>query len=177
MADVRRTKAEVLALIADNVIGAISAQDIRDWLVSAWGGYGMLIVNDGTTSQVTGGATPVLFTGFSSDGSDGPSNGFTVSSATDRITVDTDCVIMATCGFAFSGTNNALVEVYLYKNGVDTGIGFHRKLGTGGDVGSGGFSGIVSCSANDYLQIYLETPDGTASVLGQNVQLSVCQIS
>jgi len=178
MADTRRTKAQVLALLADNVIGAISAQDIRDWLVTSFGGYASININDGSTGQVTGGTTPVKFTSFNTtEGNNGPSDGFTPDKANSKITVDTDCVVKIDCGFAFSGTSNALVEVYLYKNGVDTGLGFHRKLGTAGDVGSGGFCGIVEASASDYFELYIETPNGSATVTAENVQLCLIQIS
>ncbi len=34
MADTRRTRTEVLALFADNVTGQLSAQDLRDWVVT-----------------------------------------------------------------------------------------------------------------------------------------------
>lgn len=34
MADTQRTRAEILALFADNIIGAVSAQDLRDFVVS-----------------------------------------------------------------------------------------------------------------------------------------------
>jgi len=34
MADVQKTRAQVLALFADNVTGQISAQDLRDWVVT-----------------------------------------------------------------------------------------------------------------------------------------------
>lgn len=34
MADTQRTRAQILALFADNVTGQISAQDLRDWVVT-----------------------------------------------------------------------------------------------------------------------------------------------
>ena len=34
MADVQRTRAAILALMADNVTGQISAQDLRDFIVT-----------------------------------------------------------------------------------------------------------------------------------------------
>ncbi len=34
MADTQRTRASLIALLADNVTGQISAQDVRDWLVT-----------------------------------------------------------------------------------------------------------------------------------------------
>lgn len=34
MSDTQRSRAQVLALMADNVVGAISAQDLRDWVVT-----------------------------------------------------------------------------------------------------------------------------------------------
>jgi hypothetical protein len=178
MADTRRTKTQILALLADNTTGDISPQDVRDWLVSSWGGYASININNGVTAQVTGGSTPVKFTGFNTtEGSNGPSNGYTPDKTGSDITIDLDGVVLITCGFAFSGTGNTEFEVYCYKNGVDTGLGFHRKLGTGGDVGSAGFTGILSVSASDYLELYIETPAGSASMTAENVQFCATQIS
>jgi len=36
MADTIRTRADLLVLLADNIVGAISAQDLRDAFVSTW---------------------------------------------------------------------------------------------------------------------------------------------
>lgn len=51
MSDTARTKAEILALLADNSTGAISAQDLRDFVETILGCYSGLYICEGSDSQ------------------------------------------------------------------------------------------------------------------------------
>ena len=51
MADTIRTRASLLTLLADNATGDISANDVRDFLVSTFGVYGAIYIKDGSTAQ------------------------------------------------------------------------------------------------------------------------------
>lgn len=161
MADVARSKADLLALFADNITGAISEQDLRDFVVSLLGEYGSLKTISGVTNQAQT-ATPVKMTGWTADGL---SVGVTVAHANDEMTIVTDGVYRVEWDACFIGTNSKTYLLALY---VDTGGGYadaglpriERKLGTGGDVGSAHMHGEVSLGAGDKIAIYSHSSDG-----------------
>jgi hypothetical protein len=51
----------------------------------------------------------------------------------------------------------------LRDNGNEQPEGFHRKLSSGGDVGSASFIAVRQFNAGDVLTIYVETDDGLQS--------------
>lgn len=55
--------------------------------------------------------------------------------------------------FSFSGTVNATISCFVFDTGVRTGIGFVRKLGAGGDVGSAMGSGLYVAAAADEFSL------------------------
>lgn len=83
MADTSRTLAALQTLLADNTSNAISPQDIRDFLVSAMGGYGMISTTGASTAQgmTTSFAKLTTFT------ANGISNNTTPDHTNDQITV------------------------------------------------------------------------------------------
>lgn len=174
MADVRRTKAELLVLLADNAIGSISAQDLRDFLVTAMGGYASIKTVDGVTPQGSISTTPVLLTTWAVDGD---ANGLTPDHTTDSITIDVSGVYHVDCDISFAGSGTTVFEVHLRVDGVEVDEGFHRKLGTGGDEGSAGFNGIISLLANEVLTVYIEADGSGKSVTPSDAQLTVNQIA
>ena len=174
MADTRRTRAEILALFADNSIGSISAQDLRDFVVTIMGGYASIKTVDGTTAQTGITATPVKLTTFAVNGT---ANGLTPDHTNDQITIDVDGVYFVECDVSFSGSSNSTFELHLRVDAVEKDEGFHRKIGSGGDTGSAGFHGIVSLVAGEVLTTYIESTDGGTSVTPSDAVFSAHQIS
>lgn len=101
MADTERTWAQLQSLLADNSTQLISAQDLRDAIVSALGGYASLYVAGGSTAQGTLTATPVKLTCFAANGE---YRGATPDHTDDSITVGVTGLYLATLTAAFTGT-------------------------------------------------------------------------
>lgn len=175
MANTRRTKAELLALIADNATGNISAQDVRDFLVTVMGGYASLKTIDGSTAQTGIGTTPVLFTQWDTNGD---FNGLLPDHITGNdITIDIAGVYHLNCAVSFAGSGSTTFELHLYINGTEADEGLHRKIGTGGDIGSASFSGIVPLAALDVLTVYIEADGTNKEVTVADGQFVVNQIA
>jgi len=157
MADTIRTRTDLLTLLADNATGQISAQDVRDVVVTLHGVYGGMHVDDGSTPQSGVNGTPQKLTAWTTAM---PAVGVTVDAANDQLTVGTAGVYLCVAQISFSGTISAAFEAHIYRNGGDTGFGFHRKMGVGGDQGSATAAGLVTCAANDVFSVYVNS-DGT----------------
>lgn len=176
MADTRRTRASLLTLYADNATQDISAQDLRDGVVSWMGGYASILTVDGSTAQTGISATPAIVTGWSANGaaSDGLTPDYTT---TDGITIDVDGVYAIYFQSSFSGTGSKTFEYHLRVDGVEQAEGAHRKMGTAGDVGSVSFAAIKSLSAAEVVTVYVESGDGGTSVTPLDAQLIAFQIA
>jgi len=174
MADTIRARTDLLTALADNATGQISAQDMRDVLVSVHGVYGMLHVEDASTPQTGLNGTPQKLTAFVVEG---PSSGVTCDATNDKLTVGTAGVYLCMLQLSFSGTISASIEGHIYKGGVDTGLGFHRKMGTGGDQGSASCIGLVTCAASDVLEIYVTSDGSNDSVTVIDGQFAVVRVA
>ena len=69
---------------------------------------------------------------------------------------------------SFSGAVNTEYHGHLYINGSEASLGWHRKLGSGGDIGSASFIGLLELSSNDTLEIRVETTSGSGNVFDMN---------
>ena len=152
MADVIRTKTELLALAAIGVASGISAQDLRDMLVSILGCYGGIKIVAGSTGQATVAATPEVMTEWTDDGI---SNGTTPAEASNQITIDNagDYEVHFDC--SFQGVTNSVFQFELYKDGSPTGMASERKAGNT-DVGNCGFEDNITLAAAEVLTIWVE---------------------
>lgn len=168
MVDVARSRADLLTLFADNAVGAISEQDLRDYVVSTLGEFAEIQITSGVTSQVTS-ATPAKMTGWLADGLNvGPTPDYT----NNEITINTAGVYRVDIDVDFSGTNSKTYLCAVYKDVgagyVDAGLArFKRKLGTGGDVGSAHMHGHVSLAATDKIAVYVWSTDGGTAFVPQ----------
>ena len=176
MADTRRDRAAILALWADNATQDISPQDGRDFIVTVMGGYAELRVDDGVTAQ-TGITTPTIMTGWSTNGE---SNGLTADQANNKITIDVAGLYMCWFQNSFSGGGNVTFE---FNINVDSGGGYveqaggcHRKMSSGGDVGSASFVRLLSLSAGDDVAIFVEA-DSSASMTPFDAQFIIKQVA
>ena len=155
MADTAKSVADLQTLLANNTSGAISPQDLRDFLVSALGVYGGISVNgNGTETQSNIGTTPVKLVGFDTDGN---ANGCTPAQASDQITVD----VAGNYRISFHATFSGDASIYSFRariDGVEQPFGCGRKIGTAGDVGSTSFEAPgITLAATDVLTIYVES--------------------
>lgn len=78
-------------------------------------------------------------------------------------------VLVSTC---FGGTLNTLIRIAPLINGTPTDCcRIHRKLGTGGDVGSAAIGGVLDLSSNDKVTLAYSSPTAVVSVTVDSAQL------
>lgn len=160
MADTPRTKSGLQTVLATNGVQGLSAQDVRDFLVSIMGVYAQLYVSGGVASQSMG-TSPAKLTLWAADGEEDLAD---ADYTNDQIEIGAlgDGVYLALAQFSFSGAVSTTFTLKLAVNGTeDDAIACSRKLGTGGDDGSCSFVGLVSLSDGDIVTVYC-TADGVS---------------
>jgi hypothetical protein len=174
MSDTQRTLTALQTLLADNTVGAISPQDLRDLLVSALGGYTNISLQDGATPQTIG-TTPAVLSGFTTDGA---ASGCTPLHSSNVITVLVAGDYEVRFAASFSGTASRTPQFRLRKGGVEvSGVGGRVKLNASGDVTSLAFSGQLTCAANDQLTVYAEADVDSTSLTLVDANFSVKRLS
>lgn len=170
MADTIKSVADLLTLFADNTSGAISPQDLRDFLVSALGVYGDLRVEAGSAAQTSIDTTPVKLTGFNANGL---GNGITPDHVTDNdLSVLTTRVVEVSFACTFLGTASQTFYFEIYKNGASTGIRGRADINATPDVAHVSCGGLVSCTAADNIEVYVYSAAGSGhSVTPYEAQL------
>lgn len=170
MSDTERSKSALLTLLATNTQGAITAQELRDLLVSVLGGYAAISVIDGAAAQAVS-ATPSKLSCFAANG---PSAGATPDHTADQITVG----VSGDYWVEFSATIGGDAETYefrLRKNGVAEGsLACAAKLGAT-DTQHTGFAGVVTLVQGDVLTIYAAA-GGAANLTVKHAALAVKRI-
>ena len=169
-----RTNAALQTLFADNTSGAISPQDLRDFLDSIMGVYGSVVIVEGSTGQAVSAATVEQLTEWTADGI---SNGTTPAFATDQITVDNAGDYNVFFQISFNGITGAVFEFHLYKNGspVSPAVGCHRKTANT-DVGSASFGCQITLAATDIMSIWVES-DGNGTFTAIDCQFTLTRIA
>ena len=168
MADTPRQLTALKALLADNTAGAISPQDLRDFLVTALGTYAIISVDSGAVEQAAVGVAPALLVNWVTNG---PDNGITADAANDKIILDIAGKYLVMLQVSFTGTGSTEFEFELYVNSVATGYRCSRKLGATGDVGSASLLGIVDASALHDLEVYVNADGAAKAITVQDAQL------
>lgn len=170
MADTERSKAALLTLLASNAQGAITAQELRDLLVSVLGGYASIHVIDGAAPQAVS-ATPSKLACFAANG---PSAGATPDHTADQITVG----VSGDYWVEFSASFNGDAESYvarLRKNAVAEGtLACESKLAAS-DKQHFHFAGVVALLQGDVLTVYAEA-GGAANLTVKHATLAVKRI-
>lgn len=174
MADTIRSRTALLALLADNTNGDISAQDMRDVLVSVHGVYGAIYAENGSTAQTGISDTAAKMTGFSANGI---SSGTTPDYTNNQITLGSDGIYLVFLQVSFTGTASKTFECQIRNNDGNTNYHSNRKLGATGDVGSASCLALLSCSANDVMSVYVLSSDGGSSFTINEAQLVVYRIA
>ena len=88
--------------------------------------------------------------------------------------VDNSGVYTASFHLAFTGTTNGQFSFELYIDGAQTGLYAERKLGTGTDVGSCSFNGLVTIPVDGAL---VEVRVARVGVTGISVTPKHAQLS
>lgn len=177
MADTPRALSAILALLADNVIGDISPQDLRDAIVSMLGEYAEIYLHDGSTAQTGVTTTPTKMTGFATNGAD--EGNLVADAANDQIDVSESMDVLVLFQCSFSGGANTTWQFHARISGVEqVASACERKLGAGGDVGSCSF--ICLCAGlvdTDTIEVFVESDQGGgASFTPTMAQLAVRRI-
>ena len=170
MAEAAKAVATLLSNFADNSTGNISAEELRDFVVTALGVYGSITVNDASAEQVDIGTTDVKLTCFTADGN---SNAMTPSHTNDQITilVAGDYDVTFTCSFLASA---GVWQMHLAIDDVLQPYGFHRKIGIPGDVGSASFIAPgITLAVNEVLSVYVVSEGATDDITVVDAALSV----
>lgn len=155
MVDTARTKAEILALLADNNAGDISPQDVRDMVVSLIPAHGGLYRNVAAPTTVT-----VAGTYYKAAGT-------TTAGELDDLTMPQDnrltyigvperhFHILATISMTCDGINK-IIGFKIAKNGtpIDGSVS-RRRVGTGTDIGALAVQADVALATNDYVEIWV----------------------
>lgn len=170
MVDTIRDRATLITLLVDNVSGDISAQDMRDVLVSVHGVYGQIYVTGGAAAQSLT-TTPAKLSGFTANGL---GVGATPDHTNDQITVGTDGVYLVMGQFSAISETGTTYILKLRNNAVAVDQATAKFTGsmTVGDVISASFVGLANLSANDVLTVYGESDDAG----GANLTLVEAQL-
>lgn len=121
--------------------------------------FGSIYVADGSTAQTGLDTTPVKLTGFTTNG---VSKGIIPNHTNDTLTVIVTGVYDVYFTFSFAGSTSVEFEFHVCIAGVESHLGTHRNMGTGGDVGSISARGFLELNADDVLDIRVNTTSGSS---------------
>lgn len=161
MADTQRSTADLIALLPDNTSKTITAQTLRDVLVSVMGAYGSITVEDGAAAQTVN-IAPAKLTGFTANG---PSSSIVPDHTDDELNVPIAGTYLVQGQFSFSSTAARTFQLRLRKQAAEvSGIGCRAKLNASGDAVTVSFVGLVTCAAADILTVYVEADQDASSL-------------
>jgi hypothetical protein len=157
MSDTQKDLTALLAtLVVNNASGAITAQMIRDALVSVLGGYGSIFIDSGSGSQAasSGGAAVTQLT------SSGPVSGVTFNTAAGTLTVGVagDYLVDARCEFVGVASQS-------YTLTAGTGLVGVAQVNAAADRAVAAFQNIVTLTANQTLTLNVSNPSNNAFAL------------
>lgn len=198
MVDTRRTRAYLLGTsFPDNTVGSISAQDMRDYVVSSMGSYANINNNaaDGTpVAQAVANATTVTldWAGGSSgangpDDTDGSTYGADADYANDRIRIYTKGIFKVEMNISYKqGTAGNVVWTWLLATQADggsvteTAYKVKRLLGSTAESASIGVAGLVDTTGHtthtDILARLRHDNGSSQNMLLQYGQLNVIRV-
>lgn len=166
MADTQRTQTALAALLADNTAGDISAQDVRDFLLSTKPSIGELYFSSPAATTITVADTFYKAAGTTTSGTlfrfTMPSNNRLTYSGTATV----NALVIATVEL-WPGTAAARVSADIAKNGTVIGTapcGAKTSGFTADDSVAVSVSNIVSLATSDYLELFVTNQDATNEV-------------
>lgn len=177
-----RTTSAINALLADNSIGAISPQDLRDAIATAMGGYASLVLtaNNAPATLSSVGTSYSVITQYDIVGaqsSDNNTSGSSASAASGLITIGTTGVYLVTFSTSFStSANNKLVTFRPHIDGSPGIVEVDRAIGTGSDIGSASITGVVTYTAGQSVDMRVKIDAGTSNVIFQALAFAVVRV-
>ncbi|MCK5639680.1 MAG: hypothetical protein KAJ19_02740 [Gammaproteobacteria bacterium] len=173
MADTIRTRAQLLALLADNQTGDIGAQDMRDILVSLMGVYGGILDTVNTSTQTVALGVPEKLINFTENGL---SVGMTPDFANNDLQADHTGVYQIFGKVALhANASNVLFEVHFRVDSVEDAAGSHTKLAAAGASASATWMNIISLNAGEKLSIWIES-DKNCDITVEHAELIAVRI-
>lgn len=176
MADTQRSLAALRLLLADNVTGAISEQDLRDFLESMRDPHGQLYISTPAATTVSGAGTFVKAAGVTTL----ESSPYLFDMPADnrlRYTglVSTHVNVMASLSFSLSTGHRDVISAAIYKNGTlipGTTITTDSAPSAGVQRNMAIF-GNTEMAPNDYLEVWVTDETDTDSItLGKMMLLA-----
>lgn len=158
MVDTVRSWAEIQALLANNEVGAISPQDLRDALLSIHSGHGSYYIGTPAetsidTVNVWKKAAGVTITGLLHGFTNGTDNRLTYDQR-----VESHVTLSAFLSMV-SASNNKVFELAIAKNGVVLPHSImSRKISTSGDVGAAAVGADLDMVIGDTWKFGCVTP-------------------
>lgn len=152
-----RDRSTVLALLPDNTSGEISAQDLRDWLVSTWGQYGAMAFYGASSTQSLN-TTPAVITAFDIDGG---SDNVTVNLTNNNFTIGS------------GGGGVWMVETHMTMSALNSGTKYTFHIAKNGTRISGGSNSIKTTDTNAHINVSISfvttvSVGDTLSVMGES---------
>jgi len=169
MADTKRSLADLITLLTSATPGDISAQDLRDFLVSAFSGYGFISVLAGSTAQGSLSGTPAKLTCFAANGV--ASSDVTPDHTNDQITVGVAGDYAVSFNASVVGTASKAFQFRIYVNGVITTIGCEQEYAATEKYQNIGCRGILTLAATDIVTVMVSSDDGGTSITVSDAQL------
>ena len=182
MPEQERTIANLAALLADNVAGDISPQEVRDLMASSMGGYAGLIqtVAGGQDTLLAVGATPVLIDVYdvvSSQSIDVNLLGAQASLANSELTVGVDGFYQLSFFASFHlGSNNKTASFVAFLNGVATDLEYDVFVSNGSDIGGVGLSHVFALTAGDLIDFRVSIATPSSDVIFTACGLSMHRV-
>ena len=173
MAETMRSIATLQSLLADNTVGAISPQDIRDAIIATiQPGHGELSITStavttvsDTTTWLNGAGTYAL-SGNAMNWDMNTNGQLRYTNAAARVVH-----IAASVSFTTGGSNE-IVELAVGKNGSPiTPSIVQRKVGSGSDVGAVALHAFTNVTTNDYLTIMVRNITNTSNITLETANL------
>lgn len=166
MVDTARTKAAMATLLADNVSGDISPQDVRDLMESAAPPHGFMYFSSAAETTIGSAGVYVKAAGTTAAQEE---TGVTVAT-TNRVTYDgaltRDFTIQVTVSVSLAaGGANDNIGIKIAKNDTPIdGSEIRRYIGTATQTGAMACQWHVPMATDDYVEIWVANIDATANV-------------
>ncbi len=182
MAQTERDGTSIRALLADNAIGAISPQDLRDALASMQG-YGSMILS--TTSvpvvmnSVGVGYTLVnVFDLMTAQSIDVNADGVEVKLSPDyRLVLGSAGIYRLVFWASISlVANNRLVTFRPHINGVAGEMEMHRFIAVSNDAGVASLEEIIPFAADDFIDVRVKLDSGTSDMAFHGAGLTIHRV-
>lgn len=170
MADTQRTLAALQTLFADNDVGDIDAQDLRDFLVSTQASVGISYVSASAETTIN---TVDVWEAVAGTYAQVAANRFTVGSdgkLTYTGAPDIGVFLLASVSTTSPGSNKIFEWAFSHytvsdaTESVVTSTIIRRKVGTGSDVGALALFGYVTMTQNDYVRLFVRNTTDNINV-------------